>query len=357
MLFRIAGICGVCAHLIDWLLMDRRHGQSHSTTPRAGYARLSGVLIAAIVLAGVAVFAAILSVEGADNKTATPYSVGQLVDSPQVGGKTYATVHGYVYDWYVATTKNDQYDHASYLLGDPTTNKWIIVQSWKSEADFASLVADDGSVTLTGMLRTDHGEVSDALTTLGSHVPDVSISHDILLKEGQTPANQTVMLAVAGVVGALSLILFVGWAIGYVVFRAQKSRPALSTGGIVGSVPVRVTGLVPWYYGGERTLEKKAELRVSPTDPAQPAAANPPVSLVWTGPTGETGLDLGPDLSRAALGTAYPLRGARPALRVRYLKFNLVFTFDNEDARNQAFDSLRLYAGLVTAPEGASAAR
>jgi hypothetical protein len=357
MLFRIAGLFGALAHLVDWLVQDRRNTQKRSDKPRAGWARFSpALLIAAALVVGAGVaFAS--SFEGAANQTSTTYTVGQLVDNPNVGARTYATVTGYVYNWAVQTTVDGKYDHESYLIGDPATDKWIIVESKRSKDDFAAMVTESGWVTVTGMLRPDHGEVSTTLAKLEDNLPSINISRDILLKDGQTPANQTVMLAVAGAAGGLALILLVGWAIGYVVFRAQKTRSGLSSAGLAGATPVRVTGVIPGYFGGERALEKKAELRVSPVDPAAASAAGAPVSLVWTTSGGLTGIDLGPELNRATMGTAYPIRGSRPALRVRYQKANLVFTFDGEEARNQAFDSLRACAGLVAAPEGGSAAR
>ena len=356
MLFRLLSAIGVVAHFGDWLLIDRRNmARIQPKSKRGtGFARLAGALAIAVGLSVVTILAVTNAAEGAANQTTTPYTVTQLVADPNVGARVYATVSGTVHSWYAQHTTNNKNDYELYLIGDPNTDSWMIVQTWKSPDDFEALIGPDDSVTLTGMLRTNNGEVKSALDALGSDVPSVNISKAILLKEGQTPANSLLMLGIAVASGTVAALMLIGWAIGYLVFRPMKSRPGLSTSGMAGPIPVRVTGIIPGFKGGERALEKRVELRVPEQDPANPSAT-PPLAIVWTSGSGLTGLPLVPGTSQAVMGTAYPMRGARPAIRLRYEKLKLIMSFDTEEARNQAFDQLRSAAGLISSPEGAVA--
>jgi hypothetical protein len=354
MIFRLLGIPGALVHLVDLVLQDRRHTPKRTATPSAGWARVAGVLFVIAGAAIVCVLALFNAAEGNANNEPTKYTVAQLVANPNVGNKVYATVTGTIYDWYVEQTKDGKFDVAYYLIGDTETDSWIIVSSRRTETETEPLVAEDGTITFTGMLRTDKGEVGETIATLGSDVPSVNISHALLLKEGQTPANSLLMYAIAGIAGLLGLLMLVGWAIGYMVFRPAKSRSGPATTGITGSLPVRVTGLVPGYSGGRRALQMKAELVVPPADPANPSPTVP-VGLSRASGGEQTIMPLTPGTTEAAVGTAYAVSGERPAIRIRFLKFKLVFSFDSEVARDQAFDQLRVSAGLTATPDGAVA--
>lgn len=142
-------------------------------------------------------------------------------------------------------------------------------------------------------------------------------------------------------------------AVGYVVFKPAGSRNSITAEPGTGFMPVRVTGLVSGYRNGRRTRELRAELRVPPTDPV---LGQPPIEIVWkTGNTAMAGIQLVPGTTRIVMGTAYPVSGARPAMKVRFGKYDIILSFDSEQARDAAFDQLRLLAGLVPSPDGASA--
>ena len=99
-------------------------------------------------------------------------------------------------------------------------------------------------------------------------------------------------------------------AVGYVTFRAAAGRRSPLSAPGAGMLPVRVTGLISGYRNGKRARELRAEIRVTPTDPA---AGPPPIDLVWqTVRSGPTGIRLIPGVTAMILGTAYPVTGARP---------------------------------------------
>jgi hypothetical protein len=100
----------------------------------------------------------------------------------------------------------------------------------------------------------------------------------------------------------------------------------------------------------------RAELQV-PAPNLEAAQGAAPVDLVWQTKRGPTGVRLPSGTSQVVMGFAYPVRGKRPSIRVKFDKYRLIFTFDNEQARDQAFDQLRVSSGLVAAADGASASR
>jgi hypothetical protein len=94
-------------------------------------------------------------------------------------------------------------------------------------------------------------------------------------------------------------------------------------------------------------------LRVPPIDPA---AGEPPIDLVWqSSRSGPTGIRLTPGVTGIVMGRSYPVTGSRPAMKVRFGRFDLIVSFDNELARDAAFDQIRRSARLQPSPDGASA--
>jgi hypothetical protein len=57
------------------------------------------------------------------------------------------------------------------------------------------------------------------------------------------------------------------------------------------------------------------------------------------------------------LGTAYPVTGARPAIKARFGRYDIVISFESEVARDAAFDQIRATGGLTYSPNGAAALR
>ena len=344
-MYRILAFFGLLAHSVNVALRERGRSAKRSDTPRVGIARIAWCLAAVGIAVVVAGWATVNAAEGNANTSPTSYSVDQLVANPNVGDKVYATVTGYIHDWYVEQDKGSTkaFDKAWYLIGSTNGDAWIIVESGKAEAQVNDLIDDSGKVTFTGMLRTDHGEVEDAIKTLGDNVPSVNISTAILLKDGETPANPTVMYVVAAVATALGLLLLIGWGIGYMVFRPDAQVAPVLAGGFEGAMPVRVTGLIPGYFGGRRALEDKAELRASLSETGMPVT-----DLVWQSDAVLNGIRLNQGTSAVSPGTAYPISGKKPALRIVFMKKKLTLSFDSEQARDQAFAQVRASAGPAT---------
>ena len=353
--YRLLALFGAFAHLGDAILTPFTTFKKPRDKLVAAGARVSGALVLAALLAIGGSVAFVTGNEGSTNKTTTVYSIDQLSRNPDLGGKIYATVSATMDQDYVAVYNDKKYDSSDYILCDPSSLNCLIVVSKKTETEMSNLVHDDGSVTLTGMLRADSGEVESARTTLGTKVDGLTINTNILLREGDTPANPTVMYSIAAVAGLLALFLFIGWAIGFMVFRPAKKRDGFSTSGMTANLPIHVTGLIPGWMNGMRTLDKKAELRLPNVDPAAPAAVAPPIDLVWATKKAETGIRLLPGTTQAVIGTAYPIGGARPAIRVRFGKYKLIFAFDTAAARDQAFDQFRISAPMATSPDGTTA--
>lgn len=354
MVFRLLSAIGAFAHFGDAILAPFLKGNRPAAKLRAGGARIAGSLVIAVILGFVVAGTATAGNEGANNTKPTVWTIDQLAGKPDLGGKVYATITGTIGDYYVDTYKGSDYQWTDYVVGNPDSANCIIVESKKPEAEMSKLVSASGEVTLTGMLRNDSKEVGDAIRTLGSNADGLKINDTILLKEGDTPADPTTMYSIAGVCGVITLLLLVGWAIRFLVFRPAATRAGMTTSGMAAAIPVRVTGLIPGRLNGIRAREMKAELQLpTGTDPA--ATAGAPVGLVWATKAGVNGFPLVPGTSGVQIGTAYPFSGEKPALRLRYDSFKLVLTFDSEQSRDMAFDQLRASSGLNPGPTGASA--
>jgi hypothetical protein len=358
---RLLSMFGFVAHIGDLVTSPFRLA-SPSSVLRAGTARIPGSVVVAVLL-GMAALASFTGATYAEtNKEPTAYTIYQLTNGGERGGRDYAAVTGSLYDVWVdeSDQASGDYKFTYYLLGEPDATganpNWIVVKSTISAAQMRLKVqaSPDGRVTLTGMLTYDSAAVSSMLHTLAE--PSLNVDPALVLQEGETPMTAGPLYTTAAVYGAIGLILFVCWlmtlAVGYVAFRpALGRRSPLSAPG-AGMLPVRVTGLISGYRNGKRARELRAELRVPPTDPA---AGPVPIDLVWqTVRSGPTGIRLIPGISGMAMGTAYPVRGARPAIKARFGRYDIVVSFDNEVARDAAFDQITSTAGLTYGPNGAT---
>ncbi|MGD0018869.1 MAG: hypothetical protein ABSD62_06400 [Candidatus Limnocylindrales bacterium] len=215
-----------------------------------------------------------------------------------------------------------------------------MVLSHKPEAEMEKELAVDGSVTVTGMLRGDTKEIDGAVRTLGTRIDNVHVNRSILLAEGEWPADAASMYTLAIVSGVLGAPLLIGWLVGYVVFRPSKLKPQPGVG-MAGRLPVRVTGLLVGPGAGLRARELRAELRLGEMNPAAAAAGTPPpIDLHWTREGYSPAVRLTPGLSQGVVGNASPFRGARPAIRVRFFGHALILSFDDEAARDAAYEQL-----------------
>jgi hypothetical protein len=363
MFYRLLSVFGWIAHLPDIplsVISIRGRAKSNLT---AGGARLAGALVVIVILAIVGVVAWAVGNEAAANPNPTSYTATDLVTHPDVGGKTWATIHGYVAPSYVDfETKDGKYDHSTYVVGDLATADCILISADKPQAEMMKLVGSDGSVTLTGMLREDRDEIDRVKRTLGTNIEGLNISDRWVLMLDQRPANAGAMYATALIAGLVALPFLIGWLVGwllgYVVFRPSKDMPAPSTPGLAGPVPVRVTGIIPGFVNGLRARELRGELRLGePSPEAATAGAPPPIDLYWVRGKKLWAIRLTPGLSQGVTGTAYPVLGQRPAMRARFDKYRLILSFDNQQARDSAYEQLRAsswYATTAMAPIGAA---
>jgi hypothetical protein len=179
--------------------------------------------------------------------------------------------------------------------------------------------------------------------------------------EDQRPPDAGTMYTIALIAGLATIPFLIGWLVGwlsgYVVFRPSK-EPVPAAVGLAGPVPVRVTGIIPGLVNGLRARELRAELRLGAVSPeAAAASAPPPVDLYWKRGKKLWAIRLTPGLSQGVAGTAYPVLGKRPAMQTRFDKYRLMMSFDNEQARNSAYEQLRTstwYATSGIAPVGAA---
>jgi hypothetical protein len=353
-LYRILAYVGWVAHLFDMFGANRKR-EGAKPQPYAGKARFGMATLFGFFAVVAVVLAVGNAVEGASNPNAVTYTIDQIVDSPNgIGSRNYATVTGTVYDWMVETTKGDKYDHATYIVGNPETDKWILVQTWKAESDFEAMVKDDGTITVTGMLRSDSKEVKAALDELGSNVPSVNITKVVVLNEGQTPASPYAMIAIALVGALVAIVMFLGWWLKFLPFKPLAMRTSMATQGMSAPISVRATGIISRFEGGDRAFEQAAQLQSYPVDPAAPAPTPSPVDLVWTDGQGLTGTRFMPGVSEAVMGTAWSRRGPRPAIALKFVGKRIVIDFDDEASRDTAFDQLRYSTGMAVSPEGAA---
>ena len=352
MIFRLLSGVGAFAHLGDAVLspfLTFKKLQNHLV---ARGARVAGALVIGVVFAILGAGSVANGNEGAANPTPTTYTIAELADNHDLGGKVYATVTATLADEYVRVTKDGSYDHSEFIIGDPTTNQCLVVVSRLTEPQMSARLSADGTVTLTGMLRTDSSEIQEAIDTLGTDASSFHIDTNVLLREGDTPANPTQMYALAVALFAIALLLLVGWAIGYLVFRPAKARQGFSTSGMTEAIPVHVTGLVPQFTNGIRTREKGGELRLATFMADASQAHEAPVDIVFKTRAGNRGLRLMPGLTSARLGKAYPLKGSRPAIRLHFGRYKLILSFDTEQARDMAFDQLRISSRLMPSADG-----
>lgn len=358
MLGRVVSIFGFVAHIGDAITGPFKLARTRSK-PVAGTARLPGSLIVGFALVLVAFSAIEAGNYATANKEPTTYTVEQLLFQSR-NGRDYATITGQLYDSYVDESDNNgNYQYTYYLLGDPSApggGEWIVVRSSLAEASMARLASSNGTVTLTGMLTDDGSAVASVSRTLGTDTPS-GLNPFVVLHQGDTPFPAEPLYALGAISGVVGPTLLLCWlatlAFGYVAFRRARSRQTMISAPGSGMIPVRVTGLIPGYRNGIRAREKRAELRVPQPDPA---GATPPVDIVWASKKGiVNGARLAPGATRIEMGTALPVCGARPAVRVRLDRFDILISFDTEVARDAAFDQLRASAGLTVAPDGASA--
>lgn len=60
------------------------------------------------------------------------------------------------------------------------------------------------------------------------------------------------------------------------------------------------------------------------------------------------GIRMNRGTSAISAGTAYPISGSKPALRIVFRKKNLTLSFDSDPARDQAFAGVRASTGPAT---------
>jgi hypothetical protein len=241
---------------------------------------------------------------------------------------------------------------------------------------------------------------------------ETQLSDRYLLDDGAEPTSAAFAFPAAVGLGLLGLLILLGLAARYLVFRSEPQAPVVSSQQTLSTgdaIPLRVTGRLQTNDGVlERVREAKASLRrvlVSPppapvdgtaatpaVEPqgaadltAQPSAPEPlefprsltravsavsepstappfptsapstpvPDALVLARDDGKAGLDLGRgDVQSAELGRAIPFGGPRPALRIGTRLGPLVLSFDDAAARDRAWAEIRAETGAIVGSPG-----
>ncbi len=235
-------------------------------------------------------------------------------------------------------------------------------------------------VTLTGMIRRDPAAVADAAAAPSFSLDDydIEVSSAYLLDVGATPPSAGAAFAIALLAAALSGVIGVGLAGGYVIYRKLGARPA-GASTLVGadSIRVRLTGVVRGPAGPTHVRDVSAVVRrfvlrelapthaavdgptdaapAEPTDGAQPAEpaepAEPDIPIDSTviveriGAPEGVALGLG-ELTTLSVGTVTMFRGARPGLRVSAGTGPLILAFDDVASRDRVAAELIAESGL-----------
>jgi hypothetical protein len=359
LLYRILSLLGAIAHLPDAavapLLSRFRQGGGRD----AAGTQIAMPLVLGILLAIVAGVSYVLGAEAAANPNPTPYTVTALAADPDLGGKNWATIHGTLHPNFVDyQTTNGDYNHTDYLICDVDSRDCLVVVSKDPHLETAVSLGLSDTMTFTGMLRDNSKEVDSAVRILGTSISSVHVNRQLVLDDEEKPLADAATAFATGIVAVVLLIpSLIGWAIGYVVFRPSKTEPQ-PVGAMSGPLPVRVTGLLLGPGAGLRARQLRAELRPGGTSQeAAAAGAPPPLDLYFSRGKKQWMTRLTPGLGEGKAGKAYPFLGSKPAVRAKFLKYKLIFGFDDETSRDRAYEQMRRsswYANSKPANELAS---
>jgi hypothetical protein len=343
LLYRILSLLGAIAHLPDAAIAPLASRFRQGRALAASNAQIPLPMILSVLLAIAAGVSYVLGAEAAANPSPTPYTVTALAANPDLGGKIWATIHGTLHPNFVdyQTTGGD-YDHTDYLICDVDSRDCLVVVSRDPHLETAVSLGISDTMTFTGMLRSNSKEVDSAARILGTSVSSVHVNPSLVLNDEERPvADAPTAFAIAIVAVVLLIPLFIGWAIGYLVFRPSGTEPQ-PVGAMAGPLPVRVTGLVMGPGAGLRARQLPAELRPGETSPeAAAAGAPPPLDLYFSRGKTQWMTRLTPGLGEGKTGRAYPFLGSKPAVRVKFLKYKLIFGFDDEASRDRAYEQMR----------------
>lgn len=428
MLDRFLSGAGAIAHAADRLVAGFFRGGALGNAFRS---RVPGSLLAAAALGLLALFLASIGLESVANPTPRPLTTTDVHTATDLGGRTFVRMNGVLLSDYVETyeDKNDNGRQDS----DETARSWyyfmrgeqdprgVVVRSKRTpEAITAAAGAADPDasflpIEMTGMLREDRDDIADALKAEGldRSALEAQLSDRYLLDDGAEPTSAAFAFPAAVGLGLLGLLILLGLAARYLVFRSEPQAPTVSSQRTLGTgdaIPLRVTGRLQTDDGTlERVREAKASLRrvvISPpeapvdatpsgqvgepqrapdstgqpplTEPLEfprsltravsavpepsvaasaygmPASSTPvPDALVLAREDGKAGLDLRRgDVQSAQLGRAVPFGGPRPALRIGTRLGPLVLSFDDTAARDLAWAEIRAETGAIVGSPG-----
>jgi hypothetical protein len=262
----------------------------------------------------------------------------------------------------------DETDTYQYALYDAATKKGILV--------YTTEVPEFVGRTLTGMLRTDPGAVTEALTAPGLSFPDlgITVSSNYLLDDDEAPTSAPLAFGAAGILGLLGGIILIGLTGRYLVFR-RSTDPLPSAARTLAPgdrIPVHVTGTLRSPAGRLHVREAAADLVRFPLAAPEEGAPGDAVDGVAGAPV--AGADPGSDISttliierrgrpegvavgagelhRLSAGRVMPLRGPRPALHATTGSGPILISFDTEADRDRAAAELVREAGLLVPDTG-----
>jgi hypothetical protein len=223
-----------------------------------------------------------------------------------------------------------------------------------------------GDATITGSLRRAERSVDFATQTKGLDLAGLGlrVSDRYILDEAGGRGSAPVAFAVAAGLVALAVVILIGLAGGYMIYRrSDEPLPPPATMLAAGEgIPVRITGRVRTPSGQEHVREAPGRLirfvtgrRVADADVDAGGPAAAPAVLTTTlivqrdrQPHG-VGLGLG-QLRRLSRGRVMTLRAPRPAVRVVAETGPLLLSFDTDEERDRASAELLAETGL--GPDG-----
>jgi len=259
-------------------------------------------------------------------------------------------------------------DRYEIVVFDPTTRHAVRA--------YVADIPEFTDATMTGLLRREERAVDDAVTTrgLGFDDFDLVVSDRYVLDDAAAPRRAPLAFGLAAVLFVVALIIVVGLAGGYLIYRKGDGRlPAPATTlGPGERMPLRISGVVRTPTGLEHVREAPGDLVRfvlghpasggtvdAPEAPSQPDLAAVPDSPEVVDPSAVMttliversghphGLEVGMgSVQRLSSGLAMTFREPRPAVRVVAATGPLVLSFDTDAERDRAAAELLDETGL-----------
>ena len=263
-------------------------------------------------------------------------------------------------------------DRYEIVVFDPTTRHAV--------RTYVADIPEFTDATMTGLLRREERAVDDAVTTRGLRFDDFDllVSDRYILDDAAAPRRAPLAFGLAAVLFVIALIIVVGLAGGYLIYRKGDGRlPAPATTlGPGERMPLRISGVVRTPTGLEHVREAPGDLvrfvlgrpassetidapeAPSPRDAAavpdppdvvEPSAVMTTLIVERTGHPHGVEVGMG-SVRRLSSGLAMTFREPRPAVRIVAGTGPLVLSFDTDAERDRAAAELLDETGL--GPDG-----